>query len=245
VLESLACSWQEDAAAFQVTMVWSDEVMPRSGLSLGLKDALYRAMRLLRYGRVRDIESVLMYPGQPGGPPVHGIWFTGTFSHTSTFVVNKHFSAKIPGGLLTYERGRPVLYSRTWNHVYHFKPEPGAAYVSYDALPAVPASRPAVEARFSVALPWKVAESGGARKSFAHTILFEPPELSTAEVLEESSEEGAAAEHAAGADLPRKAGGDDGAKRDAQPPPAKRRRRGARVRSFGARLHRWLWGLRA
>lgn len=209
-----------------------------------------------------------MFPGESGGPPVHGLWcaavarplaascaaeaqpcarrFTGTFSHTSTFVKNKHFSARIPGELLTYERGRPVLYSRTWNHVYHFKPEPGAAYVSYDALPAVPASRAEVEQRFSVALPWKVAESGGARKSFAHTILFDPPELSTEEVLEGSSEEeGAAAEQQAQAELPRKAGGDDGGKRDAQPPPAKRRRRGARVRSFGARLHRWLWGLRA
>ena len=208
-----------------------------------------------------------MYPGQPGGPPVHGVWcaaaaralpclrvlsaaaawwrrFTGTFSHTSTFVVNKHFSAKIPGELLQFERGRPVLYSRTWNHVYHFKPEPGDTYVSYDALPAVPASRAAVETRFSVRLPWKVAQSGAAKKSFAHTILFDPPELSTEEVLEESSEEGGAA---AQAELPRKAGGDDGGKRDAQPPPAKpkRRKRGARVRSFGARLHRWLWGLRA
>ena len=47
-LESLACAWQPDTAAWQVTMVWSDEVMPRSPLSLGLKDALYRAMRLLR-----------------------------------------------------------------------------------------------------------------------------------------------------------------------------------------------------
>ena len=209
-----------------------------------------------------------MFPGESGGPPVHGLWcaaacaqplaaqlrhsccmrrFTGTFSHTSTFVKNKHFSARIPGELLTYERGRPVLYSRTWNHVYHFKPEPGAAYVSYDALPAVPASRSDVEKRFSVALPWKVAESGGARKSFAHTILFDPPELSSEEVLEGSTDEeaGAAAEHQAGAELPRKAGGDDGVKRDALPPAAKRRRRGARVRSFGARLHRWLWGLRA
>jgi hypothetical protein len=163
--------------------------------------------------------------------------FTGTFSHTSTFVVNKHFSAKIPGELLTFERGRPVIYSRTWNHVFHFKPEPGDAYVSYDALPAVPASRAAVEVRYSVALPWKVAESGGARKSFAHTILFDPPELSTEEVLEESSEEeGGAVEQAQL--VPRKAGA-------AQPPPAKRRRRGARVRSFAQRLHRWLWGLRA
>jgi hypothetical protein len=48
MLESLACAWQPDAAAWQVTMVWSDEVMPRSRLSLGLKDAVYRAMRLLR-----------------------------------------------------------------------------------------------------------------------------------------------------------------------------------------------------
>ena len=139
-----------------------------------------------------------------------------------------------------------VPRSRALAQVYHFKPEPGAVYVSYDSLPAVPASRSEVEKRFSVALPWKIAESGGARKSFAHTILFDPPELSTEEVLEESSaeEQGAAAEQHA-TELPRKAGGDDGAKRDAQPPPAKRRRRGARVRSFGARLHRWLWGLRA
>lgn len=152
-------------------------------------------------------------------------------------MVNKHFSAKIPGELITFERGRPVIYSRTWNHVFHFKPEPGDAYVSYDALPAVPASRAAVEVRYSVALPWKVAESGGARKSFAHTILFDPPELSTEEVLEESSEEeGGAVEQAQL--VPRKAGA-------AQPPPAKRRRRGARVRSFAQRLHRWLWGLRA
>lgn len=95
VLEALTCAWQPEAAAWQLTMVWSDEAMPRSRLSLGLKDALYRAMRLLRcvhlrkrahplsvgahafpgrYGRVRDIESILMYPGEADGPPVHGLW---------------------------------------------------------------------------------------------------------------------------------------------------------------------------
>lgn len=47
-LESLACAWQPDAAAWQVTMVWSDEVMPRARLGVGFEDALYRAMRLLR-----------------------------------------------------------------------------------------------------------------------------------------------------------------------------------------------------
>jgi len=52
-LESLACAWQPDTAAWQVTMVWSDEVMPRSRLSLGFKDAVYRAMRLLRCERPR------------------------------------------------------------------------------------------------------------------------------------------------------------------------------------------------
>jgi len=170
--------------------------------------------------------------------------FPGSFSHLSSFEVNKHYSAKIPGELLTFERGRPVLYSRTWNHCYHFKPEAGAALLSYDALPAVAASRAAVEKRFSVALPWKAAESGGARKSVLHTMLFDPPELSTEEVLDESSEAEAAGQ-AEQQQLPRKAGGDDGAARQAQPPPARRRRRGARVRSFGARLHRWLWGLRA
>ena len=53
VLEALACAWQADVAAWQLTMVWSDEAMPRSRLSLGLKDALYRAMRLLRCVRLR------------------------------------------------------------------------------------------------------------------------------------------------------------------------------------------------
>jgi hypothetical protein len=131
----------------------------------------------------------------------HTLRFPGTFSHTSTFAVNKHFSARIPGELLSYERGRPVLYSRTWNHLSHFRPETGAdgralPHVSYDALPAARASRADVERRFSVLLPWKAAESGGARKSFAHTILFEPPELSTDEVLDEESEREEAAQAA-------------------------------------------------
>lgn len=53
VLEALTCAWQPEAAAWQLTMVWSDEAMPRSRLSLGLKDALYRAMRLLRCVHLR------------------------------------------------------------------------------------------------------------------------------------------------------------------------------------------------
>jgi hypothetical protein len=184
--------------------------------------------------------------------------------------VNKHFSARIPGELLTYERGRPVLYSRTWNHLSHFRPEVGPGgralpHVSYDALPAAHASRAAVESRYSVLLPWKAAESGGARKSFAHTILFEPPELSTEEVMDEEperEEEAAAqagAEGGASADAsaaardgsggePRRAdgGGKGGAGGGAGAPPARaaRRKRGARVRSMYERLHRWLWGLR-
>jgi hypothetical protein len=171
--------------------------------------------------------------------------FPGTFSHTSTFAVNKHFSARIPGALISLERGRPVVYSRTWNHLSHFRPEAGPggaplAHVTYDALACVPASRAAVEQRFSVLLPWKAAESGGARKSFAHTIFFDPPELSTDEVLDESEQAAAADGGGGGGEaleaLPRRAGGDAG-------PPPGRRRRGARVRSFGARLHRWLWGL--
>jgi hypothetical protein len=48
VLEALACAWLPDVGGFQVTMVWSNEHMPRSPFSIGFKDRLYKAMRLLR-----------------------------------------------------------------------------------------------------------------------------------------------------------------------------------------------------
>ncbi len=53
VLESLACVWLPHESGFQLTLVWSDEVMPRSRLGIGLKDKLYRGMRLLRCVRLR------------------------------------------------------------------------------------------------------------------------------------------------------------------------------------------------
>jgi hypothetical protein len=118
VLEALACAWLPDVGGFQVTMVWSNEHMPRSRFSVGVKDKLYKAMRLLRcalrrgstqagactlnwpglvaalarkmrshkiccaarlrlrYGRLRDIESFVVFPGPgtPDGPPVDGVW---------------------------------------------------------------------------------------------------------------------------------------------------------------------------
>jgi hypothetical protein len=181
--------------------------------------------------------------------------------------VNKHFSARIPGALLSYERGRPVIFSRTWNHLSHFRPELAPdgrplPHVTYGALPCVAAPRAAVERRFSVLLPWKAAESGGAKKSFAHTILFEPPELSTEEVLEESEAAAAAAGGAGqagqgaaaaagggGGAVPRRAGGDgaaaggEGADAGGAPPEERRGHKRGRVRSFGSKLHRWLWGL--
>jgi hypothetical protein len=78
----------------------SNEHMPRAGLNV--KDKLYKAMRLLRcvrrskapsprlpaapahalllllrrsYGRLRDLESFVVYPGEPGGLPVESVWY--------------------------------------------------------------------------------------------------------------------------------------------------------------------------
>ncbi len=197
-------------------------------------------MRLLRYGRLRDIESLILYPSvDQEADALREVFFPGTFSHKSTYTVNQHFSARIPGSLLSYERGRPVIYSRTWNHLAHFRPElqdgKPVAYVSYGSLRCPQAPRAAVERHFSVALPWKVTQSGGARKSFASTMLFEPPELSTDDIEESEEEAGQEGQSEPPGPLAQAA---------ARPSPRRARsRRVARVRSWGSRLHRWLWGL--
>jgi len=236
-LEAMTCSWLpragEEPGRYQVTLVWSDEVIPHTGVASGVKDKLYAVLRLLRYGRLRDIESFILVPSDNAGASLRDVFFPGTFSHRSTFTVNQHFSAKVPGSLLTYEVGRPVIYSRTWNHLHHFRPETSAdgtplPYISYDSLRCPEATRAQVERHYSVALPWKQSQSGGARKSFAHTMLFEPPELSSDEI-EESTEEDE--QPVPGVDAHR------------APPAPRRVRRAARVRTWAQRMHRWLWGL--
>jgi len=156
MLEALTCAWEPDEQAFSVTLVFSDERLPGSAVL----DGLYRMWRLLCYGRTRDLETVLLEPGNGGR-----LRFPGSFAGASAWHQHAHAAASLPALLL---EGRWQLYARTWNHLLHQEPDPSASYTRV-MLPATRATRAATERALSLPLPWKRAQSQGALAAAAES----------------------------------------------------------------------------
>lgn len=172
-----ACAILPGGHGHQVTLIWSDEVIPHDRrLSLaGLADRSYALLRLLRYGRLRDVESFLLF-AEPDGSPSE-LYFPGSFSHQNRYSSPVHYAARVPAKRVEMEGGRVVIYSQTWNHLMNVEAQvgsdPEAEYaVEYADLPCALATRTEVERLYSARLPWKSAESHGAARSMQSGIIL-------------------------------------------------------------------------
>ena len=122
----------------EITVVFKDEDYPSK-----FTDILYDTYRLMKWGRIEDVETfyikgnVVIFPDDYSGD--------ATFHQTE----NLHNHAEIPIDEFQKEDGKILVYVNTWNHMFSNKPIPGLEYVPFHFVPKI-GSREDVERIYSI-----------------------------------------------------------------------------------------------
>lgn len=118
-----------------LSLVFSDEDQPFPPF-----DCVYDLFRSVRWGRVTDIETLellpdaLVFPNTAALDQPYATWFPS------------HHDQRVPLARLSRRGRRPVIYVRTWNHLFATEPEPGVDYVFHADVPLRRATRAELEA---------------------------------------------------------------------------------------------------
>lgn len=112
-------AWEEKTRT--LTVSFTNEQVPGR---YGVWDAAYAVFRLLRYGRVVDVERVRIREGRD-------IHFPTIYASRARRWEEAEHGTNVTVTWSKFERdrgGRVVLYVNTWNHAMSERPTPGLAY---------------------------------------------------------------------------------------------------------------------
>jgi hypothetical protein len=112
--------------AFEITVVFKDEDHPNKFL-----DPLYDLYRLMKWGRIKDIETFYIYRDK--------VVFPDDYASVTSFYQTKNLRthAEIPLDEFQKFDGKIAVYVNTWNHMFSNKPLPGLEYVPFIFKPKI------------------------------------------------------------------------------------------------------------
>ncbi len=114
-LEIIYCSKMETLLGkrIELSLVFQDERHPSIW-----KDKIYRIYRGFKYGRHKDIETLLLEFSKKG--ELLNIHLKNVYSGEQRFTADPvhHFDSVLKSEQIMKEEGKPVLFINTWNHMF-------------------------------------------------------------------------------------------------------------------------------
>ncbi len=122
----------------EITVVFKDEDYPNK-----FTDVLYDVYRLVRWGRIEDVETFYIKGNT--------VIFPDDYAGDATFYQTKnlHNHAELPIDKFQKRNGKILVYVNTWNHMFSNKPILGLEYVPFYFVPKI-GSREDVERIYSI-----------------------------------------------------------------------------------------------